>query len=86
LCSSHALLQASNYEVAGETHKAYEMIALSNSCMDASALLYTVTENAGSLYDKYVKAEEQLSKHGFNTAQKCTELLKKMNPSEGKPR
>jgi hypothetical protein len=45
-------------------------------CMDASTLLYTVSENAGSLYQKYVEAEEQLADYAYKTAKQCADTLK----------
>jgi len=38
---------------------------------------YTVSENAGSLYQRYVEAEEQLATQGAEVARKCTDILKK---------
>jgi hypothetical protein len=46
------------------------------SCMDTSTLLYTVSENAGSLYQRYVKAEPQLVDYVYQTAKQCADVLK----------
>jgi hypothetical protein len=51
---------------------------LAQSCMDAGNLIYTVSENAGALYERYVKAEQQLAQKSFDVSQRCTDALKKM--------
>lgn len=78
LCASGASTQSTLDVIAGNTDRANSLIHLSQSCMDASALIYTVSENAGSLYQRYVEAEEQLARKGLEVAQKCAEALKKM--------
>ena len=45
--------------------------------MDVSTLIYTVSENADSLYQRYVEAEEQLANQGAEAAEKCVAILKK---------
>ncbi len=77
LCASGALSQSTMNMMAGDTDKANNLIHLSQTCMDASSLLYTVSETVASLYQRYVEAEEQLAKKGFETAQKCMDILKK---------
>jgi hypothetical protein len=56
---------------------ANDQMHLSQICMDASALLYTVSENASSLYTRYVESEENLAQEGLDAAQKCVAILKK---------
>jgi hypothetical protein len=77
LCANGALSQATINMMAGDTDKANNLIHLSQTCTDASSLLYTVSENAASLYQRYVEAEEQLAAKGLETAQKCMDVLKK---------
>jgi hypothetical protein len=78
LCSQTAMSQSMLFMMAGDTDKANHLIHLSQACMDASTLIYTVSENAGSLYERYVKAEQDLADKGFRVSQECTETLKKM--------
>jgi len=78
LCSQMALSQATTSMMDGKVHDAPQYMHLSQACMDASTLIYTVSENAGALYEKYVKAEEELAMKGADVAQKCAEALKKM--------
>jgi hypothetical protein len=78
LCSQTAMSQSTTSMMAGKTADALDFVQLSKSCMDASNLIYTVSENAGALYERYVKAEEELANEGSDVAQKCTDALKKM--------
>jgi len=80
LCGSGALSQATLQMMAGNTARANSLVHLAQSCSDADALMYTVSENAGSLYQRYVEAEAQLAAQGFETAQKCAQALKNSVP------
>jgi hypothetical protein len=80
LLGSGALAQATTNMRAGDTDaeiKANNLIHLFQMCTDASSLLYTVSENVGSLYQRYVEAENQTAVKGLETVQKCMEALKK---------
>jgi hypothetical protein len=68
--------------MAGDTTKANSMAHLAQSCSDVSTLIYTVSENADSLYQRYVEAEEQLATQGVETAQRCAAALKKSVPTK----
>jgi hypothetical protein len=73
--------QLNEQMMAGETNKGVELIHLSQGCTDASILLYTVSENAGSLYERYVKAEQHLAEDGAKVAQECSDALKRVTPA-----
>jgi|SRR5712692_5596902 len=77
LCGSGASTQATQQMMSGNTDKAALLLHLSQSCTDVSTLIYTVSENAGSLYQRYVEAEGQLAAEGAEVAQKCTDILKR---------
>lgn len=57
LCSSNALSQAAVLMMSGEPTKATELVHYGQSSMDAAHLIYTVSENAGALYDRYRRSE-----------------------------
>lgn len=63
--------------MAGKTGKASSLLGLAHACMDVSTLIYTISEDAGSLYQKYVDAEQELAGQAAEVAQKCTDILKK---------
>ena len=79
LCSQTAMSQATTSMMDGNLHDAPRYMHLSQACMDASTLIYTVSENAGALYERYAKAEAELATKGADVAQKCTDALKKMD-------
>jgi hypothetical protein len=84
LCHAGALSRSLTYAMAGDMHRANNLIHFSQACLQASALLYTVSENAFPLYQRYVEAEEELVGEGFETAQKCVEALKKCGSTSKK--
>ena len=78
LCASTASMESTTEMLAGNMSQATELVHLGQSCLDVSALLYTVSENAGSLYERYLSAEERLAGKGAKVAQECSDALKKM--------
>jgi hypothetical protein len=50
---------------------------LAQSCIDVSTLFYTISENAGALYSRYVESLQQTAQLGADTATKCADILKK---------
>lgn len=76
LCSSNAMNDAFKSLLDGDKDKATSDLHLSQSCTDVSALLYTVSENAGALYTRFVGGEQKLAEEGARLAQKCAEALK----------
>ena len=71
-CAEWASTQGALQMMASNKDKAASLLHLAKSCSDASALISTVSENAGSLYQRYVEAEEQLAVRGAEVAEKCT--------------
>jgi hypothetical protein len=76
LCGSWAGTQAALQMMAGNKDKAGSLLHLAQSCNDVSTLIYTVSENAGSLYQRYVEAEQRLAVKAAEVAEKCTDILK----------
>jgi hypothetical protein len=83
LCASGASTQVTTQVMAGSAGKADSLIDLVRSCQDVSTLIYTVSENAGALYERYVTAEEQLAVKGVEAAERCTNTLKKRSVPPG---
>lgn len=81
LCSTNAVNKAFQNVLEGDKEDATAELHLSQSCSDVSTLLYTVSENAGALYARYVKSEEKLAEEGALVAQKCTDILKQKGAS-----
>jgi len=78
ICSQTAMTQSAELAMAGQTDNALQLVHFSQACMDASTLIYTVSENAGSLYTRYVQSEEGLANRGVSVSQQCAEALKKL--------
>lgn len=76
LCASGAANEVARDILTGDKAKADVEISLSQSCADVSTLFYTVSENAGALYLRYVQGEEKLAEKSAEVAQKCAEALK----------
>lgn len=77
LCAGGSSNQAMSEMMGGNKDKAETLLHLAHSCADVSTLIYTVTENAGALYQRYVGAEQELAEQAAEVAQKCTDTLKK---------
>ena len=55
LCAGGSVNEAMSEMIAGNKDNAESLLHLAHSCADASTLIYTVSENAGSLYQRYVR-------------------------------
>jgi hypothetical protein len=73
LCSNQASLRIPTSDNATD---AEVWLHLVQSCSDTSTLIYTVSETAAALYQKYLDAAEQLAKESVEVATKCTDILK----------
>jgi hypothetical protein len=69
----------------GDNHKAESNIELAKDLSNVSTVFYTVSENAGALYSRYVEGEEELAKVGLQVATDCTDFLKKRKKAVSKP-
>jgi hypothetical protein len=76
-CASSASNDVAASVVVGDKAKVDSDVQLSLGCTNASTLLYTVSENAGALYTRYVQGEEKLAKYTFQVASECADILKK---------
>src|SRR6266446_7541372 len=84
LCASGAATEATVNILTGDKGKAETEISLSQSCNAVATLFYTVSENAGALYTRYVQAEEKVAEQGASVAKKCMEILKQSSAAPKK--
>ena len=81
-----ASLSASNTATAeligGDKDKAESNIELAKDFSNLSTVFYTVSENAGALYSRFVKGEDQLAKEAARTLTECSDALKKYPPKQ----
>jgi hypothetical protein len=74
LCSTQAAMGIPQTSGVSE---AQSFLHVAQACSDTSTLLYTVSENAAALYEKYLAAAEALQNETADVATKCTDILKK---------
>ncbi len=59
---------------------AYRILNISNSCINASTQLYTVSESVEALLEREVKAQQNLTEQAMKLANECTAAMKRMTP------
>ena len=79
LCSNQASLRIPKSNSVSE---AQTFLHLAQTCQDTSTLIYTVSENAAALYEKYLAAAEELENQSAEVAAKCADILKKNAASQ----
>ena len=71
---------ATNYAtvdlINGDKDKAQTNMELAKDLANVSTVLYTVSENAGALYTRYVEGEDKLAQVGLKAATDCVDTLK----------
>ncbi|HEY6344325.1 MAG TPA: hypothetical protein VIY49_22765 [Bryobacteraceae bacterium] len=77
LCASNASIEVTSQMLIGNTEKASSLLGLSHACADVSTLIYTVSENAGTLYQRYLGTITDVAEQAVATVQKCEDILKK---------
>jgi hypothetical protein len=77
LSSVSAMDSATEGLMDGDTQKAQANIELAKDLANVSTVLYTVSENAGALYTRYVAGEDKLAQVGLKAATDCVGILKK---------
>jgi hypothetical protein len=77
LCNTYAIQKGINATVTGDSNAGHEYLQLAQLCSDVSSLLYTVSENAGALYQRYVNGEESLTIDAVKTMNECVAKLKR---------
>jgi len=78
LCANGATNDAASSLIDGNASRAKDLMQLVQSCSDAATLIYTVSENAGALYTRYVTSQAKLALEAVEVAQKCRDALKGM--------
>jgi len=83
-CSAAASGLTTSAVIDGNKNKAMSLMNLAQACANASTLMYTVSENAGALYQKYVEAEDDLLGKTYQAFGACTEQMKKSQPQKSR--
>jgi hypothetical protein len=76
LCNTDAIQKGIKATLAGDASAGRDYLQLGQECSSVSNLLYTISENAGALYQRYVNGEEGLAIDAVNTMNQCVAKLK----------
>jgi len=79
-CEVAAASQSAGYMIAGKPDTSDTLLHLSQSCMDLSTLIFTISEQAGSLFKRYVTTEDQQAAQTREEARRCADEMEKMKP------
>jgi hypothetical protein len=79
LCATGALTHVMKDITNGKMDQSNVVITLSQNCTDNSTLLYTVSENAAALYEKYLSWQAQASGQMLDVIGKCSAAMKEAN-------
>jgi hypothetical protein len=80
VCMGQAGMDASLLALAGNTSAGRSKLTLAQACMGASQLLYTVSETAMSMYERYLLANHDLQQREEGAVERCMQILKKQGP------
>jgi hypothetical protein len=85
LSSESAMNSATEGLMDGDKQKAQTNLELAKDLANASTVLYTVSENAGALYARYVDGEDKLAQVGLKATTDCVDILKKGKKAASTP-
>jgi hypothetical protein len=85
LSSESAMNSATEGLMDGDKHKAQANMELAKDLANVSTVLYTVSENAGALYARYVDGEDKLAQVGLKATTDCVDILKKGKKTAATP-
>jgi hypothetical protein len=76
LCMGQIGMKSTLRATAGDVAEGHRFLRISQSCLDTSTLLFTVSETAFDMYGRYLLAEDALTKRATATLQRCIEIAK----------
>lgn len=82
ICGGQGGMDAAFKAIQGDLSAGQSKLHLARTCMDASTLLYTVSETATSLYKNYLLSNALLQKKAVEVAEKCGEALRKIREAK----
>jgi hypothetical protein len=77
LCMGQAGMQSGLQGMAGDVSEGQRYLHLAQACMDASVLLYTVSETAFNMYSEFLLAQNEMTKRAMSGLERCADVLKK---------
>jgi hypothetical protein len=82
VCMGQAGMQSSTEAMSGNVSEGQRYLRLVQACLDASTLLYTVSETAYNMYTEYLFAEHEMMNKATSGLQECANILKKNPPQK----
>jgi hypothetical protein len=82
VCMGQAGMESGTEATAGNYHGSEQYLRLLKDCLDASTLLYTVSETAFNMYAEYLFAEHDMMNKATEGLQECADILKKNPPQK----
>jgi hypothetical protein len=77
LCSNTGMTDIGQELLANrDTTTIYQIMTVSQKCVDVSAHLYTVSESVNALFVRAMEAQEDLSEQAMDTLNKCAAAMK----------
>jgi hypothetical protein len=82
VCMGQAGMQAATEGMSGNVSEGQRHMRLVQACLDASTLLYTVSETAYNMYTDYLFAEHEMMNKAMDSLQECSDVLQKNRPQK----
>lgn len=82
LCMGQAGMQSGGLAMLKDFPGGQKYLLLSQACMNASTLLYTVSESAFNMYGEFLLAEDGMTKRAMSGLEECTDILKRNQPKQ----
>jgi hypothetical protein len=76
VCMGQAGMESGFQVIAGNVSEGQRHLHLVQACMDASMLLYTVSETAFNMYSEFLLVQDGMTKRAMSTLEGCVNLLK----------
>jgi hypothetical protein len=76
ICMGTAGLESGFQVLEGNVSEGQRNLHLAQTCMDASTLLYTVSETAFNMYSDFLLAQDGMTKRAMSSLEKCANILK----------
>jgi len=82
VCMGQAGMESGFDGMAGNASEGQRYLHLVQTCLDASTLLYTVSETAFNMYSESLLAQDAMTKRAMSTLEGCVNLLKQNQKKE----
>ncbi|MGO9211025.1 MAG: hypothetical protein ACLPXM_03815 [Terriglobales bacterium] len=77
VCMGQAGMESGLQGVVGNVSEGQRYLHLAQTCLDASMLLYTVSETAFDMYSEFLLAQDEMTKRAMSSLEQCVNAVKK---------